>query len=142
MFTRSLARPITSSCAMWARMESFNVFGMAGLLPGSKLSSERDVAEEDPLDLGGLKQLGGWPVQDRPPGFQDIAAVGEPERKLHVLLDEHDADVILLSDPAHQGTDLLDDARREAEERLVDHEQARPRHQTARDRDHLLLATR
>ena len=37
---------------------------------------------------------------------------------------------------------LGDDERREAERRLVEQQQPRPRHQRARDRDHLLLAAR
>src|SRR5215475_6050199 len=142
MFTRSFARPITSSSTMCARMESFRVFGMASSPCCSKWLSECDVTEEDPLDLGGLKQLGGRSVQDRPAGFENVAAVGKPERQLHVLLDEHDADVVLVADPAHQGSDLLDDTRSQAEEGLVDHEQAGPRHQAARDRHHLLLPAR
>ena len=40
------------------------------------------------------------------------------------------------------GEHVLHDQRREAERRLVEQQQARPRHQRARDRDHLLLAAR
>ena len=38
--------------------------------------------------------------------------------------------------------DLLDDERRQAERRLVEQQEARPAHQRARDREHLLLAAR
>ena len=34
--------------------------------------------------------------QDGPAGFQDVAAIREPQRQLHVLLDEHDADALLV----------------------------------------------
>src|SRR5205823_14949514 len=68
------------------------------------------------------------------------AAIGQPQRELHVLLDEKDAHALLVADAPHELADLLHHAWREAEERLVHHEKLWPRHQAARDRDHLLLA--
>jgi hypothetical protein len=45
-------------------------------------------------------------------------------------------------DERQNGKDLADDARREAERRLVEQQQPRPRHQRASNREHLLLAAR
>src|SRR5215813_12482265 len=119
MFTRSFARPITSSGTICARMPSFSVLAMAwSPFWFEPCESERDVAEEDPLDLGRLEQLGGRARQDGPAGFEHVAAVGEAQRELDVLLDEHDADAVLVSDAPHQEADLVDDAGREPEERL------------------------
>src|SRR5262249_26547191 len=60
----------------------------------------------------------------------------------HVLLDEEDADALLLPDAPYQGADLLHHDGGQTEKRLVDHEQARAGHEPARDGDHLLLPTR
>ena len=43
---------------------------------------------------------------------------------------------------ADAGVDLRDQHRRDAERRLVEHQQARSAHRAARDREHLLLAAR
>ena len=67
--------------------------------------------------------------------------MGDAERALDVLLDEEDRDALAV-DARHDRGDLIDDARRQAEERLVDHQQPRARHETAGDGHHLLLAAR
>src|SRR6185295_8816498 len=108
----------------------------------SSTSLSGEFAEEDALDLGGAQQLGGRTRQDRAPRLEHHAAVGELERELDVLLDEKDADALLVADPAHQNADLLHHPWREPEERLVDHQELRLRHQAARDGHHLLLAAR
>src|SRR5271170_1872346 len=66
-------------------------------------------------------------------------AVGERRREAKVLLDEQDGETLVLefSDGA---ADLLDDDRRKALGRLVEHEELRAGAQDARDRQHLLLA--
>src|SRR5438034_8296 len=74
----------------------------------------------------------------RAPALQHVAAGGDGERQLHVLLDEQQGHAVAV-DPANRLGQVRDDLGREAEERLVDHEQPRPRHEAARDGDHLLL---
>jgi hypothetical protein len=61
------------------------------------------------------------------------------ERHVGVLLDQEDGGAIAI-ELADDGEDLGDDERREPERRLVHEQDARPRHQRARDRQHLLLA--
>src|SRR5215813_6713806 len=109
-------------------------------MPASVLEQlERDAAEEDALDLRGLEQCRRRPGQDGASRLEDIAPVREPEREIHVLLDEEDADALLLADAPYQGADLLNHDGGQTEKRLVDHEQARAGHEPARDGDHLLL---
>jgi hypothetical protein len=59
---------------------------------------QRDVAQKGAPDLRGLDEVRRWSAQDGPAGFQDVAAVGEPQRQLHVLLDEDDGDALLVPD--------------------------------------------
>src|SRR3954465_14117309 len=99
-----------------------------------------EFTEEDPLPLSRAQELARRPAQDRAARLEDHAAVREVERKLHVLLDEEDGDAMLVADAADHSADFLHHPRREAEKRLVDHQELRPRHQAARDRHHLLLA--
>jgi len=66
--------------------------------------------------------------------------IGEVERRRDVLLDEQDAHALLAIDGAHDAEDLAGDERREPERGLVEEEQARPQHERAPDREHLLLA--
>src|SRR5262249_14891322 len=73
------------------------------------------------------------------PAFQDIAAAGHRQREADVLLDEQDGDAFCLQRLEHR-LHLLDDARREPEERLIDDEQPRKRHKPTAEREHLLLA--
>src|SRR6185503_12060251 len=101
---------------------------------------QREIAEENALHLGRAQQLRRRTAQDRAARLEHHAAVGEPERKLDVLLDEKNADALLAADTAHKLADFRHHARRKAEERLVDHQKLRPRHQAARDGHHLLLA--
>src|SRR6185312_17409813 len=56
--------------------------------------------------------------------LQDIAAVGEAQRYRDVLLDEDDRQPVL-AQPADDGEDVVDDARREAERGFVEHDEAR-----------------
>src|SRR5882724_650757 len=101
---------------------------------------ERDLAaEEDAPDLGRPEQLRGAAVDHRASALQHVAAGGDGERQLDVLLDEEQGHAVAV-DAADRLRQALDDLGREAEERLVDHEQPRPRHEAARDGDHLLLA--
>ena len=72
----------------------------------------------------------------------DIAAMGEPERVIGVLLDQEDGELVALVERADGGEDLLHHQRRQPERRLVEQQQPRPAHQRAADRQHLLLAAR
>ena len=71
--------------------------------------------------------------------FQHVAAVGQLQRLIGVLLDEEDSHSLLaqLFDGIE---DLLNDNRRQAERRLIQQQQARLAHQRAPDSQHLLLA--
>ncbi len=61
---------------------------------------------------------------------------------MDVLLDEEDGEPALGAQPPDQLEDEPDELWRQAERRLVEEEQARPRHQRARDRELLLFAAR
>ena len=64
------------------------------------------------------------------------------ERDPRVLLDDEHGEPVPLVQLADDPEDLAHDHRREPERRLVEHQQARSRHQRAREREHLLLAAR
>ena len=57
-----------------------------------------------------------------------------------VLLDQQHADAFVTVDGAQDSEDFLHDERRETERWLVEQQELRPQHQSARDRQHLLLA--
>src|SRR5215813_7837235 len=90
---------------------------------------ERDVAEEDALNLGGLEQRRRRPGQDGAARLEDVAPVRELERELHVLLDEEDTDALLLPNAPYQAAHLLHHDGGQTEKRLVDPEQARAGHE-------------
>src|SRR6185503_2908182 len=71
-----------------------------------------------------------------------VAAVGELERVIGVLLDQEDREAFLGIELADGVEDLAHDQRRQTKRRLVEQQKPRPAHQRARDRQHLLLATR
>src|SRR3954453_15938370 len=88
-----------------------------------------------------LEQLAGAALEDQPDRREDIAAVGDRQRHVRVLLHDQHGDPRLV--------DLLDDLeapldedRREPHRRLVHEQKLRLRHQRAAHRDHLLLAAR
>jgi hypothetical protein len=105
------------------------VFGLQG-----------EIAEKNALHLGRAEELRQGAGENGAARLEHDGAIGEPQRKLHVLLDEKDADAVLVADATHELADLLHQARRKAEEGLIDHEKLRLRHQAARNRHHLLLA--
>src|SRR5687768_3206695 len=63
-------------------------------------------------------------------------------QRLHDILLDHEQRDTLLLETADIVEYLRHDARRKAERGLVQHQEARPRHHRARDRQHLLLAAR
>src|SRR3989442_11833331 len=85
-------------------------------------------------------ELSRRPRHDDAARLEEVGVIGEVERRRDVLLDEQDAHALLAVDGAHDAEDLASDERREAERGLVEEEQARPQHERAPDREHLLLA--
>ncbi len=81
----------------------------------------------------------GRPVEHDASGIHDEGMVRKLQRRDHVLLDQQDGQPGCV-DLGQRDAELLDDARRQAERELVDHQQARRGHQAAGDRAHLLLA--
>ena len=77
-----------------------------------------------------------------PPVHHHRDAVGDRAANADVLLDQQNLEVSLLSEAREQRFDLLDDHRGEPLRRLVHHEQASVLKQSARDREHPLLAAR
>src|SRR5215471_2921785 len=88
------------------------------------------------------RELRRRPVHDDPAVLQNIAVVGVPQRHARVLLGEQEADPLLPVEVLHDSEDLLDDLRRESERGLVEQDHARPRHERAPQRRHLLLSAR
>src|SRR5258705_8900967 len=74
------------------------------------------------------------------PGLEHVAALGGDQRGGHVLLDEQHGQTLLAMEHLQHVQDRVHDARHDAEARLVEHQEARPRHERARDRQHLALA--
>src|SRR5256885_14655438 len=106
----------------------------------AKHSLQREITEENALHRRRAQELRRRAAQHGTAGLEHHAAIGEAQRELDLLLDEKNADALLAADAAHQLGDFLNHARREAEERLVDHQELRPRHQSACNRHQLLLA--
>ena len=86
-----------------------------------------------------VAQRGGAPLPDDAAGLDQVAAVGDVQALLGVLLDQQDTDSGL-ADARERLEQLAAHQRREAERRLVEQQQLRRRHQRAADRHHLLLA--
>src|SRR5512141_304103 len=104
---RPRSRSATSSYSAWRRI-------------GPSISD----AQVGRADVGVRRELGGGALEAYPPGLDDGAAPGDLERLAQVLLDEehgHPA-AVQLGDGRH---DLVDEQRREAEARLVEHEELR-----------------
>src|SRR3954471_16376219 len=72
--------------------------------------------------------------------FQDHSAIGERQRKIEVMIDDHHGD--LIAQPVERLEQLLGDRGRQALEWLVEKQQAYVAGKRARHRHHLLLAAR
>jgi hypothetical protein len=81
------------------------------------------------------------PVHD-PAAIEDDRMLGERQRDPRVLLDHDDRHAGVGPQRADHADQVLGDDRRQPLERLVEQQQPRVGHQRARDRQHLLLATR
>ena len=73
---------------------------------------------------------------------QHVAAVGDLEREVDVLLDQQHRGPVRRGELAHHGQQALDDHRREAEAELVEQQQPRAPAERPGDREHLLLSAR
>src|ERR1043166_3004523 len=72
--------------------------------------------------------------------FEDHGAVRERKRKIEMMIDDHDGD--LVAQPVERLEQFLGDRGRQPLERLVQQQQPYVAGKRARDRDHLLLAAR
>src|SRR5215469_1958797 len=84
-------------------------------------------------------ERGGRVVQHHAPRLNDITAVCDAQCHARVLLDEKDRGALTV-DVLDDAKDRLDQDRRQPHRRLVEQQQARPRHQRPADGEHLLLA--
>src|SRR3954471_21461823 len=91
-------------------------------------------------NLGALQQLGAGPGQRDQAIDHDIAAMGELERMVGVLLDDQHGQAVLPVQSADRIENLARDQRRQTERGFIEQEQARTAHQGATDGQHLLLA--
>src|ERR671927_565860 len=72
----------------------------------------------------------------------EVRAVADAKRLVDVLLHEQDRHALLVAQPDDQVEHEPDELRREAERRLLEEQEPRPRHERPRDRELLLLAAR
>ncbi len=84
----------------------------------------------------------GRPVEHDPAALHHEHMVGDLQRLLHVLLDEQNADAVLVRRPANRLEQPDHDERREPERELVDQKHLRRPGKCAGKRQHLLLAAR
>src|SRR5882724_11528026 len=93
------------------------------------------------LHVGAREQARPRALEHQTPILEHVAPMRELERARHVLLDEHDRRAGVV-DALERLEDELHHHRCEAQARLVQQEQPRPRHEAPPDRAHLLLAAR
>ena len=97
------------------------------------------VAEVEPLHLVGAGELACVTGQGHLADVEDVGQVGDAEGHGRVLLHQQHRRALPV-DLGDDLADLADDARREAERRLVEQQQLRAGHQRPADGQHLLLA--
>src|SRR5918993_3230210 len=98
-------------------------------------------AEIGALDHLVLRELAGRAAEGHPPLLHEVEAMRDLECLVGVLLDEKERRAVAI-EFADYAEYLVDDDGREPKRRPVHQEEARPRHQGPRDREHLLLAAR
>ncbi len=89
--------------------------------------------------VGTIEQLGGGATEADLAALHEVRPVGDGERDVHALLDEHHRHAVgghALDDRQ----ELADDHRREPERQLVDQQHLGPHDEAHREREHLLLA--
>ena len=97
------------------------------------------AAEVDLLHGRLALQAGGAALADNPTVLDEIAAVGNGQTLVRILLHQQHADAEA-ADARERLEQFLADQRRQAERRLVEQKQTRMRHQRPADAHHLLLA--
>jgi hypothetical protein len=91
-------------------------------------------------DFRALQQFAAGTFQRDQAVDHDVAAMGQLERMIGVLLDDQHGEAVLPVQGPDGVENLPRDQRGEAQRRLVQHQQAGPAHQRAADRQHLLFA--
>src|SRR5712692_4776077 len=138
---RLRASPFSSNCGLRAPLSP----RLAALLASGSSAASR-------LELPSYRQVraaGGFVLHQArhgpfPPDLallDDVGPIGQPRRKLEILLREHDGQAL----PLERGDLLaegLDDDGGQPLRRLVEEEDARTAHERARDGEHLLLPAR
>src|SRR5947208_4548696 len=155
--TRRLASPMRATIQSRPRLSSSVSArrvspprGVSPIFPSSSMdrSSRRrsirmgpPVSEPEIRALQALvaEQLARSALQHQLTALEDAGAIRERERLAHVLLDEQHRDAVRI-DRADRLEDLRDQHGSQAQRRLVQHQEARARHERAADRAHLLLA--
>src|ERR1700682_97767 len=113
----------------------------AGAGAGSRGQSTASRPQEGRLDLVVGEQFLAAALQRDLSRLEHVAAVGDAQRLIHVLLDEQHRHSLSVDLPDGDENGLHQE-RRQSQRRLVEKEQARVGHQPARDGQHLLLAAR
>ena len=133
------AMPISSSASpcpamrAWRRMRSSDIAPVHATAPPRHGRDTRLPAPDpapDAVALSGAHDLA---------GFEHIAAVGNRQRQRRHLIDQQDRDALVAQFGEHV-EQLVDHRRRKPQRRLVEQQNARLRHQPARNGQHLLLA--
>src|SRR5664279_5978884 len=136
--TRRGAPEVVMECLLQPALATLVVLDISAALASSLFAKP----EIELLDVRVLLQARGRTLQHDPALFHDVAAVSDVEGTASVLLhDQHRQPEVDL-EPFDALKDLLDQDRRETERGFVKHQQARVGHQSATDRQHLLLAAR
>ena len=99
-------------------------------------------AEISVADTFVLSQFGRCAPQGDRPCLHDVAIIGRIEDEVDVLLDQQNRHLLALLNGFHYRENRLHDHGRQTERRLVKHEKPRLGDERARDRKHLLLASR
>ena len=147
------ATPVQCGCRRQrrGRLSSAGAVGERGCRPGRRIGQLQAAwaeccgahlgcaAEVDLLHGRLALQAGGAALADNPTVLDEIAAVGNGQALVRVLLHQQHADAEA-SDAGERLEQLLADQRRQAERRLVEQKQTRMRHQRPADAHHLLLA--
>src|SRR5438552_1290373 len=124
--------PATTATAGWCR---------ASRRSRGEAPARGSEAQVRLLDVGVREQVGPGARERDAPVLEHVAPVRELERARHVLLDEEERGARVV-----HATERLEDElhrhRRQAEARLVEQEEPRPRHEATADRAHRLLAAR
>src|SRR5216683_3550758 len=88
-----------------------------------------------------ILHFGGRAAQNDSSILEDVCAARSIKRDKNVLLDQDERRAFAI-DLLNDLDQVVDDVGSQAERELVDHQELRPGHQAAPDRDHLLLAAR